>query len=296
MKTSNTVPTLIIDKNGKVTVVHKKPSNTDSVCKKRIPALGIVSQEKDSVDENRVKDDVVAVLYNFGNRLGKSRLTPVDMSVIATKAARDDSPEVAQAVIGLASADFDDLDLFSVYTQLNLYRITGYSSGIVTANKNLDLLLEYPHSVESMFELDAALDMLVDKSGSNSDHTAHIREHFAAKRSYPHGGLLGDPMRQYERCVPYVVAVQLRPDLVQEMISFVHQIKREDVESELAFEVLIGVCDELPEKKETFDAAIREHGVSDLLGFLKERDIRHFDAEVVSAYLNTHGAVNEGWL
>jgi hypothetical protein len=158
----------------------------------------------------------------------------------------------------------------------------------------LDILKEYPGSFERLDRLDAILSSYYGDMKDARAEVDTLETHLRAKLDYPYGGGY-TYSTDYEMHQPYFRAIQENPDKAEMLMEFVRSNPQNSL-SRRAFRLLATVWKEMPERAEEFTRKVNDRGIDDARSFLDERGYEEFDKDTITAYLDTAGAISEGWL
>jgi hypothetical protein len=284
-----------MDKNGRITTVHRKEVSGAGV-RRMPPPAGLLS---DPFGFGRRKERAWLIEDNLAS-LTSLKINGVDL-FSARKLEEAEGTIRAVKDLGFHSALERVIHTLKEPSDLEFLReaLTGIDSiGCVRTIRLLDeysgVLQEHPGNAEKLYRLDGITSHYFGDPEKPDSIVPTIESHFKAKIAYPHGMQTGHEI-QYEMATPYFHAVQSRPDLLPELIEYVRHCKQEDID-DYTIGVLTGVADHMPEQMDRFMEVVKERGVGKLLSFMDERDVEDFDAEIMRAYLETHNAINDGWL
>lgn len=304
--TGDLTPTIITDKNGRITTVHKK-NDSGAESSASIPAPSLL---RSAFDFGRTK------------RINKAALISETLDQLDAFRAHDGSPMFKESQLAQIKERFEDAknnrelktvnaaasvltttrDREFIYRTLCQYYPTDGKRGLFVLGNHLDVLVEHPNNAERLYRLD---DTLTTRYGLRNDaetEVSTLRPHLLAKIDYPFGEGFENPIvfeesRQYEMSMHYVEFVQKRPELVSELMRFARAADDERFLNYTNLEILTKVADEMPERLEDFLTAVENRGgVEGLHNFLNERGLDRYDQSIIESYLETHGSLNEGWL
>lgn len=295
--TGDLTPTIITDKNGRITTVHKKnDSGTDSSAS--IPAPSLLRSAFDFGRTKRINKaaligETLSQLDGFRAHDGSPMFTEVQLGRIKERFEEAKNNRELKTVNAAATALTTTRDREFIYATLCRLYPTDGKRGLFVMGNHLDVLAQHPDSAESLYNLD---DCLTTRYGLRNDaetEVSTLREHLLAKIDYPFDG----GVRQYEMSISYVEFVQKRPELVSELMRFARAADDELFLNYANLEILTSVADEMPERLDEFLSAVETRGgVEALQGFLDERGVDRYDRDIIESYLDTHAAVDDGWL
>jgi hypothetical protein len=294
---SSLTPTVISDKNGKITTVHKKTEDL-AAASASIPAPSLLRSAFDFGRTKRINkaaliNETLTQLDGFRAHDGSPMFDEKQLARIKERFEEAKNNKELKTVNAAAEALKTTRDREFIYATLCRLYPTDGKRGLFVMGNHLDVLAQHPDNAEELYNLD---DCLTTRYGLRNDaetEVSTLREHLLAKIDYPFKGGL----RQYEMSMNYVEFVQKRPELVSEMMRFARAADDERFLNYTNLEILTNVADEMPERLDEFLTAVENRGgVEGLHNFLDERGVDRYKRDVIESYLDTHGSVSEGWL
>lgn len=290
-------PTIITDKNGRITTVHKK-NDSGPESSASIPAPSLLRSAFDFGRTKRINKaaligETLSQLDSFRAHDGSPMFTETQLGSIKERFEEAKNNRELKTVNAAATALTTTRDREFIYATLCRLYPTDGKRGLFVMGNHLDVLAQHPDSAEGLYNLD---DCLTTRYGLRNDaetEVSTLREHLLAKIDYPFDG----GVRQYEMSISYVEFVQKRPELVSELMRFARAADDERFLSYANLEILTKVSDEMPERLDEFLTAVENRGgVEALQGFFDERGVDGYDRGLIESYLDTHAAVDGGWL
>jgi hypothetical protein len=304
--TGDLTPTIITDKNGRITTVHKK-NDSDVGTSVSIPAPSLLRSAFDFGRTKRINkaaliNETLTQLDSFRAHDGSPMFNEAQLERIKERFEEAKNNKELKVVSAGAEALTTTRDREFIYRALCQYYPTDGKRGLLVLGNHLDILIENPNNAERLYRLD---DTLTARYGLHNDaetEVSTLRPHLLAKIDYPFGEGFDNPIvfeesRQYEMSMNYVEFVQKRPELVSELMRFARAADDERFLNYTNLDILTNVADEMPERLDEFLTAVENRGgVEGLHNFLDERGLDRYEKSVIESYLDTHAAVDGGWL
>lgn len=303
---NNLTPTVIADKNGKITTVHKKTLEA-TVDTALLPAPSLLRSAFDFGRTKRINkaaliNETLGQLDSFRAHDGSPMFKEAQLAQIRERFEDAKNNRELKTVNAAAAALTTTRDREFIYRALCRYYPTDGKRGLFVLGNHLDVLVLHPNNAERLYRLD---DILTVRYGLHNDaetEVSTLRPHLLAKIDYPFGEGFENPIvfeesRQYEMSMAYVEFVQKRPELVSEFMRFARAADDERFLNYTNLDILTKVADEMPERLEEFVTAVDNRGgVEGLHNFLNERGVDRYDQGIIESYLETHASLSAGWL
>jgi hypothetical protein len=295
--TGDLTPTIITDKNGRITTVHKK-NDSGPESSASIPAPSLLRSAFDFGRTKRINKaaligETLGQLDSFRAHDGSPMFNEAQLARIKERFEEAKNNKELKTVNAAATALTTTHDREFIYATLCRLYPTDGKRGLFVVGNHLDVLAQHPDSAEDLYNLD---DCLTTRYGLHNDaetEVSTLREHLLAKIDYP----FKEGVRQYEMSLNYVEFVQKRPELVSELMRFARAADDERFLNYANLEILTSVADEMPERLDEFLTAVENRGgVESLQGFLDERGVDRYDRDIIESYLDTHASIDGGWL
>lgn len=287
---ANLVPTPIVDVNGRQTTVHKKAAPEHQ--SRSFPAPGVGSSIKVMLGLDKQRNQLIKAI---GKQVRTCKyFSPSERELVMKKISNVKDTDYFVALNNTLDSITDEKDQNYIYEALkSADTIVNIRTVRVTGN-HLDILKERPGSVERLDRLDAILSSYYGDMKDARAEVDTLETHLRAKLDYPYGGGY-TYSTDYEMHQPYFRAIQENPDKAEMLMQFVRSNPQNSL-SRRAFRLLTTVWEEMPERAEEFTRKVNAEGIDEARFFLDERGYDEFDRDTITAYLDTAGAINEGWL
>lgn len=303
---NNLTPTVIADKNGRITTVHKKAGDT-AADNRNLPAPSLLRSAFDFGRTKRINkaaliNETLDQLEGFIAHDGSPMFNSKQLDTIRDRFDTAKSNKELKTVNAAAAALTHTRDREFIYSTLcQLYPTDGKRALFVIGN-HLDLLAENPHNAARLYHLDRVLGSRYGTFNGPEEEIDTLRVHFLAKMSYPLSegpeyGVGYEESIKYEMSDHYVEFIQKHPELASEFIRFANTVTEERDLNYMGLTSIVKIAEEMPDRLEEFISAVESHGgARSLLIFLDDRGVYEFDMGAIESYIESHGALHEGVL
>lgn len=286
----NLVPTPIVDVNGRQTTVHKKTAPDHQ--SRSFPAPGVGNSIKVMLGLDKQRKQLIKAIAQQVRAC--KYFSPSERELVMKKIGNIKDTDYFVALNNALDSITEWQDQIYLCEALKSADTVPNIRTVRVVGNHLDILKEHPGSVERLDRLDAILWSYYGDTNDPRSEVDTLETHLLAKLDYPYGDGY-TYSTAYEMHQPYFKAVQEHPDKAEMLMKFVRSNPQNSL-SRRAFALLMKVWEEMPDRAEEFTRKANADGIDEARFFLDERGYDEFDKDTITAYLDTAGAISEGWL